>query len=267
MSSGRYVPAVPDEHTLGGRVAVVTGASRGIGKALAVGLARHGAAVVCAARTLRAGESDLPGSVDETVTAIEGAGGRALAVRCDVGVYDDLAEMVDGTIDAFGRVDVLVNNAMAPTRGTFDETTLEMWDESMTANVRSLFALAKLVVPHMSATGGGSIVNISSGGADHAAAPFMPAGFVTYAVAKAAMERFTTGLAPELRDRNVNVNALRPGAVKTELATAQLGDHHDWSGWTAPEAVVPAVAFLAAQIGTDFTGRIVDSTQFGRAWP
>jgi NAD(P)-dependent dehydrogenase (short-subunit alcohol dehydrogenase family) len=246
---------------------IVTGASRGIGKALAIGLAREGAAVVCAARTLTAGASDLPGSIEETVDAIEQAGGRALALRCDVGEHADLVALVDATMRAFGRVDVLVNNAMAPTRGTFDETTLAMWDESMAANVRSLFALAKLVVPHMAAAGGGSIVNISSGGADHAAAPYMPAGFLTYAVAKAAMERFTTGLAPELRDRNVNVNALRPGAVKTELATAQLGDDHDWSGWTTPEAVVPAVAYLAAQIGTDFTGRIVDSTQFGHTWP
>src|SRR3954462_9145292 len=170
---------------LEGRVAIVTGASRGIGKALAVGLAREGAAVACAARTVATGDSPLPGSIEETVAAIEGAGGRALAVRCDVGVLDDLRGLVDATIAAFGRVDVLVNNAMAPTRGSFDETTLAMWDESMTANVRSLFALAKRVVPLMAEQGGGSIINISSGGADHAASPYMPPGFVTYVVAKA----------------------------------------------------------------------------------
>jgi citronellol/citronellal dehydrogenase len=250
-----------------GKVAIVTGASRGIGKALAIGLAQAGAAVVCAARTAAPGDSALPGSINETVDAITGAGGRALAQRCDVGVRDDLQALVRATLDAFGRVDVLVNNAMAPTRGAFDDTTLDMWDESMTANVRSLFVLAQLVVPPMSANGGGSIINISSGGADHAAAPFMPSGFLTYAVAKAAMERFTTGLAPELRERGITVNALRPGAVKTELATAELGADFDWTGWTGPEAVVPAVVFLASQIDTDFTGRIVDSTTFGRAWP
>jgi NAD(P)-dependent dehydrogenase (short-subunit alcohol dehydrogenase family) len=182
-------------------------------------------------------------------------------------VLDDLRGLVDATVDAFGRVDVLVNNAMAPTRGSFDETTVEMWEESMAANVRSLFVLAQLVVPRMAANGGGSIINVSSGGADHAAAPYMPPGFLTYAVAKAALERFTTGLAPELRERGVTVNALRPGAVKTELATAELGEDHDWSGWTEPEAVVPAVVFLASQIGTHFTGRIVDSTQYGTTWP
>jgi citronellol/citronellal dehydrogenase len=253
--------------TLDGRVAIVTGASRGIGKALAVGLAEEGAAVVCAARTVATGDSALPGSIEETVALIERNGGRALAVRCDVGVLDDLRALVEQTLTEFGRVDVLVNNAMAPTRGSFDETTLEMWDESMNANVRSLFALAQLVVPHMAANGGGSIINVSSGGADHAAAPYMPPGFLTYAVAKAALERFTTGLAPEVRERGVTVNALRPGAVKTELATAELGEDHDWTGWTSPEAVVPAVVFLASQIGTDFTGRIVDSTQYGTTWP
>jgi NAD(P)-dependent dehydrogenase (short-subunit alcohol dehydrogenase family) len=252
---------------LDGRVAIVTGASRGIGKALAVGLAVRGAAVVCAARTVDREPTGLPGTIHATADAITDAGGRALAVQCDVGVAQDLETLVERTLSEFDRVDVLVNNAMAPTRGHFDDTTVEMWDESMTANVRSLFVLAKLVVPPMTAQGGGSIINISSGGADHAAAAFMPSGFVTYAVAKAAMERFTSGLAPELRDRGITVNALRPGAVKTELATREMGDDFDWSGWTEPEAVVPAVAFLAAQIGTDFTGRIVDSTNFGRSWP
>lgn len=252
---------------LNGRVAIVTGASRGIGKALAVGLAARGAAVVCAARTFDEQPGGLPGSVAATADDITRDGGRALAVRCDVGVADDLDALVDATTREYGRVDVLVNNAMAPTRGSFDDMTVEMWDESMRANVRSLFLLAKLVVPHMAATGGGSIVNVSSGGADHAATAAMPPGFVTYVVAKAAMERFTTAVAPELVERGVSVNALRPGAVKTELATLELGDDFDWTGWTEPEAVVPAVAFLAAQIGTGFTGRIVDSTRFGVSWP
>lgn len=252
---------------LADRVVIVTGASRGIGRALALGLGARGAAVVCAARTIEEEVGGLPGTIHATAGAIEEKGGRALAVRCDVGISSDLEALVARTIGDFGRIDSLVNNAMMPTRGPFDEMTIEMWDESMAANVRSLFLLAKLVVPHMTVQGGGSIVNMSSGGADHAAAPFMPPGFVTYAVAKAAMERFTTGLAPELRQRGITMNALRPGAVKTELATRELGEDRDWSGWTAPEAVVPAAAFLVAQIGTDFTGRIVDATTFGTAWP
>jgi NAD(P)-dependent dehydrogenase (short-subunit alcohol dehydrogenase family) len=248
-------------------VAIVTGASRGIGKALALGLAARGAAVVCAARTVTEEPGGLPGTIAATAAEIERAGGLALPVRCDVGRAEDLEHLVARTIARFGRVDVLVNNAMAPTRATFDDMTVDGWDESMAANVRSLFVLAKLVVSAMAARGGGSIVNISSGGADHAATAAMPPGFLAYSVAKAAMERFTTALAPELAPRGIAVNALRPGAVKTELATRELGEQFDWTGWTTPEAVVPPVVWLAEQIATGWTGRIVDATAFGSAWP
>jgi NAD(P)-dependent dehydrogenase (short-subunit alcohol dehydrogenase family) len=252
---------------LDGRVVIVTGASRGIGKALAIGLAARGAAVVCAARTVTAEPGGLRGTIHATADAIEHAGGRALAVRCDVGRADDLRCVVDQAVERFGRIDVLVNNAMAPTRGRFDDLVVDAWDESMAANLRSLFILAKLVVPRMAAAGGGSIVNISSGGADHAATVAMPPGFLAYSVAKAAMERFTTALAPEIAWRGVVVNALRPGAVKTELAARELGEAFDWTGWSRPEDVVPAVAWLAAQGGTGFTGRIVDVSDFGTTWP
>jgi NAD(P)-dependent dehydrogenase (short-subunit alcohol dehydrogenase family) len=235
---------------LDGRVAIVTGASRGIGKGLALGLAREGAAVVCAARSVVTRPGDLPGTIGETAGAIRAAGGRALPMRCDVGRPDNLRALVERAIQEYGRIDVLINNAMAPTRGSFAQTTLEMWDESMTTNVRSLFLLCKLVVPHMAVQGGGSIINISSGGADHEATARMPAGFATYAVAKAAMERLTTALAPELIEDRVTINALRPGAVKTELAVHELGQDHDWTGWATPDAVVGPVSFLARQIGT-----------------
>jgi NAD(P)-dependent dehydrogenase (short-subunit alcohol dehydrogenase family) len=252
---------------LAGRVIIVTGASRGIGKGLAFGYAQAGAAVVCAARSARGVPGDLPGTIDETVEAINAAGGRAIAVRCDIGFEDDLHSLVARTLDEYGRVDSLMNNAMAPTHASFDDSTVEMWDESMRVNMRSLFLLTKLVEPHMTAQGGGSIVNMSSHGADHAVTRLMPPGYITYSVAKAAMERFTTALAPELVERGITVNALRPGAVKTELTTLEYGEEHDWTGWSGPEAVVPAANFLAAQIATDFTGRIVDAPGFGIGWP
>lgn len=252
---------------LEGRVAIVTGASRGIGKGLALGLAACGAAVVCAARSVTEGTSGLPGTIAATADEITAGGGRGLAVRCDIGEEGDVVALVQRTLGALGRIDVLVNNAMAPTRGAFDDTTAEMWDESMRTNVRSLYVFCREVVPSMEKQGSGSIINVSSGGADHAATPFMPPGFVAYAVAKAAMERFTTALAPELAPRGIAINALRPGAVKTELAIREMGDDFDWSGWTTPQAVVPAVVHLARQTGATFTGQIVSSSEFGTTWP
>jgi NAD(P)-dependent dehydrogenase (short-subunit alcohol dehydrogenase family) len=246
---------------------VVTGASRGIGKGLAIGVARLGAKVVCAARTVHRHPDGLPGTIHETVDAIVQGGGTALAVRCDIGVEDDIAHLVDTTIDTYGRLDVLVNNAMTPTRAPFAEPTLAQWDESMRVNVRSLYLFCKAVVPHMAAVGGGSIINISSGGAGHESTPFMRPGYVIYAVAKAAMERFSSALAPEVREQGITINALRPGAVKTELSVHELGEDYDFTGWGTPEGVVPAVAFLASQIDSDFTGRVVDSTQYGSVWP
>ena len=252
---------------LSGRVVIITGASRGIGKGLALGLGAEGATIVCAARSLTASAEGLPGTVSDTVAEIESRGGRALAVGCDIGDADDLERLVTTTGDTFGRIDVLINNAMAQTRTTFADSTADDWDRSMRVNVRSLYVACRAVVPHMTASGGGSIINISSGGAGHEATPFMPPGYVIYATAKAAMERFSTALAPELRPLGITINALRPGAVKTELSTLEMGPDHDWTGWTTPDAVVPAALFLAQQVDTDFTGRVVDSTQFGTTWP
>jgi NAD(P)-dependent dehydrogenase (short-subunit alcohol dehydrogenase family) len=252
--------------TLHERVAIVTGASRGIGRGLAVGLAAAGAQVVCAARTTASHPSELPGTIEETATTIRERGGDALAVRCDIGDASDISALVDATLTAYGRVDVLVNNAMTPTRGLFSETRAEMWDESMRINVRSLFLTAKAVAGPMAEQQSGSIINISSGAADPTISG-MPPGYLTYSVAKAALERFSTALSIELAPMGIAVNALRPGAVKTEMSVHELGADYDWTGWSTPEAVVPAVVYLAEQDGSGFTGKIVDSTQFGMFWP
>jgi NAD(P)-dependent dehydrogenase (short-subunit alcohol dehydrogenase family) len=251
---------------LHGKVAIVTGASRGIGKALALGLARAGARVVCAARTVDRNPDGLPGNIHATAEEIREQGGAALAVRCDIGVEQDIAAMVEATLSEFGRVDVLMNNAMTSTRGLFEETTPEMWDTSMRVNVRSLYWTARAVLPIMKSQGAGSIINMSSG----AAAPYtegMPPGYLVYCVAKAAMERFSTALALEVAGDGIAVNALRPGAVKTETSVHELGEDYDWSGWLTPASVVPSVLFLASQSGDGFTGRIVDAREFRQSWP
>jgi NAD(P)-dependent dehydrogenase (short-subunit alcohol dehydrogenase family) len=257
---------VSDAVDLTGRVIIVTGASRGIGKGLAVGLAGLGANVVCAARSVSAQPGGLPGSIHETADEINANGGTAIAIRCDIGEAAEITHLVDATVERFGGLDVLVNNAMAPTQALFDESTVAQWDESMRVNVRSLYLFARAVVPLMSARGGGSIVNISSHGADSATTPFMPPGYLFYSVAKAALERFTTALAPEVKPHGIVVNALRPGAVKTEMTELEYGTDHDWSGWTTPDDVVEPVATLCAAAGSDFTGNVIDVGGFGKTW-
>jgi NAD(P)-dependent dehydrogenase (short-subunit alcohol dehydrogenase family) len=252
---------------LDGRVVVVSGASRGIGKGLALGLAEAGAAVVCAARSSRAHPGELPGTVEDIAEEIGARGGRAIPVRADIGVDTDVERMINAAVDEYGRLDVLVNNAMASTRNTFDKMTLEQWDTSWRINVRSLFVTCTAAVKAMAATGGGSIINISSGAADALMPPeFLPPGYLAYSVAKAALERFSAALAPEVADRNIAVNALRPGAVKTEQSVHELGEDYDWSIWKEPSFVVPMVHCLALQRADGLTGRIVDVNSYGTTW-
>src|SRR5581483_2430752 len=173
-----------DEPRFDGKVAIVTGASRGIGRALAVGLADAGAAVVCAARTEVSTPGGLPGTIHETVDAIRARGGTAIAQRCDIGVERDIHALVDAAVDQLGGVDVLVNNAMTEWRAPFVESTLEQWDESMRINVRSLYISVKAVMHPMKDRGGGSIINLSSGAADVNIGSLMPPGYLIYSVVK-----------------------------------------------------------------------------------
>ena len=252
---------------LSGQVVVVSGASRGIGKGLALGLAEQGAAVVCAARSSRATPGELPGTVEDVAEAIVAAGGQAVAVRADIGSDDDVHGMIAAAVDRFGRLDALVNNAMTPTRAPFDDLTLDQWDQSWKINVRSLLVSCRAAVDAMTPTGGGSIVNVSSGAADPQLPPeYLPPGYLAYSVAKAALERFSTALAPEVAHRNIAVNAFRPGAVKTEMSVHELGEDYDWSIWKEPASVVPAVHCLVQQRADGITGRIVDVAGYGTDW-
>jgi NAD(P)-dependent dehydrogenase (short-subunit alcohol dehydrogenase family) len=251
---------------LSGRVVIVTGASRGIGKGLAVGLGALGASVVCASRSEVEKQGGLPGTIHDTARAIEAAGGSAVAIRCDIGNDEDIHHLIDETVAKFGRLDVLMNNAMSPTQALLAASTVEEWDESMRVNVRSLYVFTRAVTPHMVAVGGGSIINMSSHGAAHETTPFMPPGYLVYSVAKAALERFTSASAPELAPLGIAINALRPGAVKTEMTEIEFGPDADWSGWATPATVVPPVAALATKRGDEFTGRIVDVAGYGKTW-
>ena len=257
-------PTGPD---LSGKVAIVSGASRGIGRGLALGLAEAGATVVCSARTTSSRPNDLglPGTIDETAAAIRAAGGEALAVRCDIGVADDITALVDSTVATYGRLDVLVNNAMAPTRGLFPETTEEMWDESMRINVRSLFLTARAVVGPMREQGAGSIINISSG-----VSTIQPPNAAVYTATKASVDAITTVLAKELAPKNIRVNAVNPGMIATEgVVSAGLseGDMRGWIESVTPmgrigkvEEIASVVVFLASEGASYVTGETLHVT-------
>jgi NAD(P)-dependent dehydrogenase (short-subunit alcohol dehydrogenase family) len=259
------------ETSLQEKVAIVTGASRGIGKAMALALAGAGATVVVAARTAepRAG---LPGTIHDTVSEIENAGGRALAVPCNVREEESIREMVNTTRDEFGAVDVLVNNAGIGGYTPFLQMTLREWDLNMAINLRAPFIASQSCVPIMIEQGGGSIINVSSHaatnifsstlGEDHEAGIALVGQ--AYGTAKAGLERFTWGLAAELGPHNIAVNALKPlRPVATEGFRVQRPDA-DFSTWATPEDMAKATVYLAGQDSRGLTGAIVTAEELVR---
>jgi NAD(P)-dependent dehydrogenase (short-subunit alcohol dehydrogenase family) len=202
------------------KVALVTGASRGIGKGVAVELALAGAVVYCTARTVTGG-ADTIGTLPETIDEIAGLGGTAIALQCDHS-DDEATEAVFARIAAdHGRLDVLVNNAcgtpeFAEAIGTrFWELPRDSWDSSMDVGLRSNFVCSQLAAPVMVGQGNGLIVNISS----HGAVDYLLS--VPYGVAKAGVDKLTRDSALELRDHGVAVVSLWPGLVKTEHLMSQ----------------------------------------------
>ena len=259
------------EQSLEGKIAIVTGASRGIGKAMALGLAEAGAAVVVAARTAEP-RSTLPGTIHETVAEIETAGGRALAVTCNVREEDSIREMVNATLDEFGAVDVLVNNAGIGGYVPFLQMTLREWDLNMAINLRAPFIACQAVAPVMIEQGGGSIINVSSHAATNIFSSTLgedhDAGIAiigqAYGASKAALERLTWGLAAELGPHNIAVNALKPlRPVATEGFRFQRPDA-DFSTWATPDDMARATVYLAAQDASGLSGAIVTAEELVR---
>jgi citronellol/citronellal dehydrogenase len=249
---------------LDGRVAIVTGASRGLGKEIAVALAQAGAAVVIAARTDAEGQSHIPGSLGQTATLIEEVGARALAVRCDVTSEDEIAEAVQKTLDAFGRIDILVNNAGILIPGSTVEMQPRHWRLAFRVNVDGPYLFCRAVIPHMVSVGGGHIVNISSRGAiSPGPGPYQevrPSGTV-YGTTKAALERFTQGLASEVFVDRISVNALSPHrpiwSEGGHYFRAQSGEP-GYSGWRLSGSIMgdAAVAICSREPGI-YTGNIL----------
>ncbi|MBM3946433.1 MAG: SDR family NAD(P)-dependent oxidoreductase, partial [SAR202 cluster bacterium] len=199
---------------LRGKVAIVTGSSRGIGRGMALDLAKAGAKVVVVGRTESAEQSRLPGTIHATVTEIKEAGGDATAVRCDVMKQEDVEALMQKTVDTYGGIDILINNAGgSSSQATIMDIPVYRWMNVMNLNVNAVFLCCKFALPHIIKRGSGSIINVSSG----AAASNNPR-MAAYNTSKAAVERLSLVLAEEVKAHNISVVAYRPGRVKTEGA-------------------------------------------------
>jgi NAD(P)-dependent dehydrogenase (short-subunit alcohol dehydrogenase family) len=241
-------------------VALVTGASRGIGKAIAVHLARSGYAVAIGARTRHEGEarehsstvarSDtraLPGSLDSTAGLIEAEGGRVLSVFLDILDRSSLAAAVDRVMGEWGRIDVLVNNARYVGPGHMDrilQTPVELLDAHLAANVMAPIVLAQLVLPQMLERGGGVIINLAStSGAVDPPAPAGEGGWgLGYGMSKAALHRVAGMLALELAPQGIRAYNLSPGFIATERIALDMAEFGFDASRGAPADVVGSVA-------------------------
>ena len=200
---------------LAGRVAVVTGASRGIGEAIAYRYAAEGAKVVVSARTLHDGDHQFPGGVAEVAARINEAGGEALAVQSDLARPEDRAGLIAETEAAFGFVDVLVNNAAVTYFRRVESFSDKHFQLMFGVQVEAPFHLSQLVMPGMKQKGAGWIINVSSHAAIHPALDGPARGGTVYGMCKAALERMTTGLASEVYEDKIAVNVISPGLVAT----------------------------------------------------
>ncbi len=242
-----------DQFMLTDRVAIVTGAGRGIGAAVARTFAGAGADVVIASRT--------KDQLDEVAADVRGMGRRAVVVPCDVSETANLQELVDRGMAELGRIDVLVNNAGGTSPRPFLDTSERMFERAFHFNVTTAFALSKLVVPHMLAGDGGSIVNIGS-----AIGRLRDRGFVAYGTAKAAMAHMTRLMAADLAPR-VRANAIAVGSVATSALETVLENDDIRNEMVEktplrrlgrPDDIAFGALWLASPAGSFVTGKVIE---------
>ena len=235
---------------LSGKVAIVTGASRGIGRAVGVRLAARGAQVIAAARADHA---------DSTVVAIQSVGGRAVAVSVDVTDRASVDAMMSGVLEQFGRIDILVNNAGI----TRDQLLLRMkyedWDQVIATNLTAAFGCAQAVIRPMIKQRSGRIISISS-----VVGQTGNPGQANYAASKAGLIGFSKALAREVASRSITVNVVAPGLIDTDMTRAITDKAQgDWAAQIplgrlgAPEEVAAAVCFLASDEASYITGQVL----------
>ncbi len=253
---------------LDGRVAIVTGASRGIGSEIARLFATEGASVICAARTLHEGDHPLEGSLEKTVGDIRQSGGEATPVAVNISLPEDCEKLLQETREIYGPVDVLVNNAALTYYVPVKDFPLTRWMRSWAVNFHAPFLLSKLALEDMVPRGSGSIVNISSAAAvgpgrgPYPDAPPDSAG-TCYGAEKAALERFTQGLAMEVYQYGVSVTCVAPSLIVPTPGTVfhNLVSGMDDPRGESPELMAKAALLLVTEPLDRVTGRVTYSQQ------
>jgi NAD(P)-dependent dehydrogenase (short-subunit alcohol dehydrogenase family) len=253
---------------LQGRVALVTGASRGIGAAIAERFAAEGASVAVTARSLDAHPDHLPGTLFEVADRIRKRGVRAATIGADLTEPSERPRIVREAEKALGPIDILVNNAAAAFYIPFERITPKRMRIAWELNVRAPFELAQLVAPGMRERGHGWIVNVSSATAMHPQGPpypdfFRTGGSTVYGLTKAALDRLTTGLAAELSGDGIAVNSLAPVAAVMTPGVAALGIVPDVPELVEPVELIAEAAVVLASGDPDLlTGRVVYTKPF-----
>ena len=252
-----------DRFTLKDQVAIVTGAGRGIGRAIALAYAEAGAKVVCASRTRS--------EVDAVAAGVCALGGEAVGVACDVTDEAQLDALVAATLENFGRITLLVNNAGGSGPNDPLKTSSRAFESVYRFNVTTAFALTRLCAPHMQRAGGGAVINISS-----SAARYSQKNFTAYGSAKAALNQMTRLLAADFAP-DIRVNAIAPGAIFTsalapfldEEATARMLAMTPMKTMGMPEDIAAAALYLASPASRWVTGKIleVDGGAESSTWP
>lgn len=252
---------------LDGKVAIITGSSRGLGEFAAHKLASEGSAIVVAARTEEAKDVRLPGSIHETAAAIVAAGGEALAIRCNVAEAADCEALVAATLREYGRIDILINNAAVQPPGLISTIPIRHWELEVRVNLHGPMYCTRAVLMQMQSQRSGSIINVSSVAADMVA----EGRASHYGVTKAALEAMTKAFAAELTEWDIAVNALKPkGSVDTpglRFARAARGAVIP-EDLPTPDDFVEACVILSTATARTFTGHAINDedaiARFGR---